>query len=108
MEKDKVRYRINQEKMNVVLRNKMISSAAERRLYDSGAGVVVEALLQLAGDSVAPRPASHGDILKEVTKRKGGGAAAAYLDQYLKILQDDRTRLIHKVGDDGGGESCED
>ena len=60
-----MRYRINQEKMNVVLRNKMISSAAERRLYDSGAGVVVEALLQLAGDTVAPRPASHQDILKE-------------------------------------------
>ena len=97
---DRVRYLICLGKMTEVLRNQMIVAAAVRRLYDEAAGQVVSSLLELGGPAV-----SHGDIVRQVARQHGGESQAArYLDQYLNILTDDRTRFLLKVGDDGGGE----
>ena len=99
LETDRVRYQICPEKMTEVVRNKIIVAAAVRRLYDEAAGQVVSSLLELTGPTVA-----HGDIVKQVSRQHGQESqAATYLEQYLNILVDDRTRFLLKVGDDGGG-----
>ena len=106
MSEDRVRFMVSLDRLSLAGRNQMIVRAAVRRLYDEGAGAVVQALLDLAGDNAVPGTVSHGDILKQITSQQGiHSEAATYLDQYLRILQDDRTRFLHKVGDDGGGQS---
>ena len=101
-----MRFTISPDKLVVVLRGQMITSAVERRLYDVTPGLVGAALLHLAGDSVAPGPVTHRDILQQVSKLQGEASqAVTFLDQQLRVLQDDRSRLLHKVGDHGGGES---
>ena len=100
LETDRVRYQICLEKMTEVLRNKIIVAAAVRRLYDEAAGEVVSSLLELGGQTL-----SHGDIVRQVGRQHGQDSqAATYLDQYLNLLMEDRTRFLLKVGDDGGGE----
>ena len=99
MEADRVRYLICLDKMTEGLRNKIIVAAAVRRLYDEAAGQVLSSLLALGGPALA-----HGDIVRQVSRQHGQESQAArYLDQYLNILTDDRTRFLLKVGDDGGG-----
>ena len=99
MEADRVRYMICLEKMTEVLRNQIIVAAAVRRLYDETAGQVLSSLLELSGPAI-----SRGDILRQVSMQHGEESEAArYLDQYLNILTDDKTRFLLKVGDDGGG-----
>ena len=106
LSEDRVRFMVSLDRLSLAGRNKMIVRAVVRRLYDEGAGAVVQALLDLAGDNAVSSPVSHGDILKQITSQQGiQSEPATYLDQYLRILQDDRTRFLHKVGDDGGGQS---
>ena len=100
METDRVRYMVCLDKMTELQRNQIIVAAAVRRLYDEAAGQVLSSLLALAGPALA-----HGDIVRQVSRQHGQDSEAArYLDQYLTILTDDRTRFLLKVGDDGGGE----
>jgi len=104
LEKDRVKFMLNLDKLALVVRNKMMASAAARRLYDEGAGAVLQSMLELAGDSPVPGPSSYADILKQLSSQQGSSSeAVTFLDQQLRLLQDDRTRFILKVGDDGGG-----
>ena len=105
MERDRVRYMISQDKMTDLLRNKIIVAAAVRRLNDEAAGQIISAMLELSGDGqVSGTAVSYGDIEKVVRRLQGEeGDAVRYLDQYLRILADDKTRFLHKVGEEGGG-----
>ena len=94
-----MRYMICLDKMTEVLRNQIILAAAVMRLYDETAGQVLSSLLDLSGPAI-----SHGDIVRQVSRQHGQESEAAkYLDQYLSILTDDKTRFLLKVGHDGGG-----
>lgn len=48
---------------------------------------------------------NHPQIEKQVEKDWGKGSSVSkYLDQYLRVMADDRSRFVDKVGDAGGGQ----
>jgi len=102
-----VMWRLKIDKCDLLLRNKMIVAAAARRLDDQ-AGKVVSSLLKIFlkyGDAPVSKPFSHLEISEQVASDHGKDSLAhIYLDQYLRVLGDDKTRFVDRVGDSGGGQ----
>jgi len=102
-------WRMDSSVMAALLRDSIIVQAATRRL-DESAGQVVASLLSLVHtNSKAWAPVSshlgHQAIQERVAADHGKDTMAhRYLDQYLKLLADDRTRFVDRVGDSGGGQ----
>ena len=92
-----------------LLRDDIIVAAASRRL-DESAGAIVASLLGLvAASSKGWAPVSchlgHHAIAERVAQEQGKDSQAAkFLDQYLRVLSDDKTRFVDRVGDAGGGQ----
>jgi len=111
-EKDQaVLWRLNMHQFELMWRDQMIVSAAERRL-DKQAGLVVQSLLKIVAE-LATHPwevtvsthFGYHTISEQVAGDHGKDSHAhIYLDQYLRVLSDDRTRFIDRVGDSGGGQ----
>jgi len=100
-------WRLNIAKCELLLRNKMIVAAAARRV-DEQAGKVVESLLRIVDrweDAPISPLFSHPIISDQVARDHGKDSLAhIYLDQYLRVLADDKTRFVDRVGDSGGGQ----
>ena len=92
-----------------LLRDDIIVAAASRRL-DESAGAIVASLLGLvAAGSKGWAPVSchlgHHAIAEKVAQEQGKDSQAVkFLDQYLRVLSDDKTRFVDRVGDAGGGQ----
>ena len=51
------------------------------------------------------QPMSLTDISRRVSEQEGEDSLArVYMEQYLRILADDRVRWVDRVGDGGGGQ----
>jgi len=102
-----VMWKLKLSRCNMFLRNKMIVSAAIKRLDDQ-AGKVVGSLLTLFSkykDAAVSPQFSHLQISEQVASDHGKDSLAhIYLDQYLRVLGDDKTRFVDRVGDSGGGQ----
>eukprot|EP00090_Calanus_glacialis_P001232 TRINITY_DN10858_c0_g1_i1.p1 TRINITY_DN10858_c0_g1~~TRINITY_DN10858_c0_g1_i1.p1 ORF type:complete len:520 (+),score=189.65 TRINITY_DN10858_c0_g1_i1:34-1593(+) len=102
-----VLWRLDIAKCDLLLRNKMIVDAAARRL-DEEAGKVVSSLLKILerwADAAVSSQFSHSTISEQVAADHGKDSLAhIYLDQYLRVLADDKTRFVDRVGDSGGGQ----
>eukprot|EP00092_Neocalanus_flemingeri_P103464 GFUD01132418.1.p1 GENE.GFUD01132418.1~~GFUD01132418.1.p1 ORF type:complete len:521 (+),score=211.52 GFUD01132418.1:39-1601(+) len=102
-----VLWRLNMKKCEQMVRDQMIVAAAGRRV-DKQAGLVVQSLLRIVerqADATVSAQFSHQAISDQVAADHGKDSLAhIYLDQYLRVLGDDRTRFVDRVGDSGGGQ----
>merc|ERR1719154_630676 len=103
-------WRLNLGRCNMMVRDQMIVAAAVRRL-DKEAGLVVQSLLKIVEKQYGQKDAtvsaliSHYSISDQVASDHGKDSLAhIYLEQYLRVLADDRTRFVDRVGDSGGGQ----
>jgi len=103
-------WRLNLGRCDMMVRDQMIVAAAVRRL-DKEAGMVVQSLLRIVEkqhgqqDATVSTLISHYSVSDQVATDHGKDSLAhIYLDQYLRVLGDDRTRFVDRVGDSGGGQ----
>lgn len=92
--------------MYIIFRDQIIISAISRRL-DKNAGDLMRQLLNL----MYVRTASWVDIsnpipyteIKDAVRKLNCSELEQYLDQYLRLIEDD-SHFIKRVGDSGGGQ----
>lgn len=95
---DTVQWKPNFSRFHEELRNQVIVSSVTRRI-DASAGVLVGIILNLMRKSSC---VSMIDISEQVDSCKDGNLIR-FKDQYIKVLEEDRTRFLDKVGNEGGG-----
>lgn len=102
-----VLWHLNIVKFELLLRNKLIIDASIRRLGDD-AGKVVSSVLKLLlnyEDAHVSRPIAYPNISDQVAADHGKDSLShIYLEQFLRVLADDKTRFIDRTGDSGGGQ----
>ena len=60
---------------------------------------------QSSAEDGVSQPVSVSDISRAVRQQQGESSlASVYLEQYLRLLTDDRVRWVDRVGDSGGGQ----
>lgn len=94
---------LNPNRFQVEFRNKILVSTVTRRI-DETAGKLMEFILSLCGKQLEPfsRHISLTEIYAHINKCIDL-KLRQYKDHYLKVLEEDRTRFIDRVGDEGGG-----
>jgi len=105
-------FRPNFGKLNQKLRDKVIVDASVRRV-DESAGKVLAVVLDLVdlgcNTNTSSTPAvstevSQYQISDKISKQYGQESHEfKFLDQYLRILVEDKARFLDKIGDRGGG-----
>ncbi|XP_066603137.1 DNA-directed RNA polymerase III subunit RPC3 isoform X2 [Prorops nasuta] len=102
-----VYWRINFDRLTQDLRDKVIVSAMTKR-FDENAGELMRQLLFLMylrtaswEDTSNPIPMSE---IKEVVKKLNYPTLLQYLDQYLRLMEEDTSQFLKRVGDAGGGQ----
>ena len=96
--KDGVQWKLNFERFHEEFRNQVIVSSVTRRI-DASAGSLVRIIINLM---VKSSSVSMVDINEQVDESKDG-TLIRYKDQYIKVLEEDRTRFMDKIGNEGGG-----
>ena len=78
------------------------------RKFDKEAGELMREMINLMylrtaswADTSNPIPYTE---IKEQVKKLNYEALERYIDQYLRLLEEDRTQFIKRVGDSGGGQ----
>ena len=108
----KILWRLNYERFQREFRDQIIVQTVTRRL-DPTAGSLMRLLLNLMNECSPWAPESihirANEIFAKVEKHvqemgDNSQRLQEFFDQYLKILEEDRTRFIDRVGDAGGGE----
>ena len=88
----------------------MLCLKSFRRLFDPHVGKVMASVLDIVSSQHSPedgvsQPMSLTDISRRVSEQEGEDSLArVYMEQYLRILADDRVRWVDRVGDSGGGQ----
>lgn len=104
MPDDGIYWRVDFDRFEQFMRDRLLISALERAL-DRPAAEVVASILRMAetqSDEWAPstNPTSHYDIERELMQ---AGGNTAMLKQYLTLLIDDKTGYVSKLVDSQGG-----
>ena len=109
-ESRQILWRINYERFQREFRDQVIVQAVTRRI-DASAGSMMRLLLNIMNETHPWDPVSCHIRLNEILdrlekQRKTSSDKDLYdfRDQYMKIMEEDRTRFIDKVGDAGGGQ----
>jgi DNA-directed RNA polymerase III subunit RPC3 len=112
-EESKILWRINYDRFHREFRDKVLVQAVTRRI-DSSAGNLMGLLLNIMNEndpwaavSCHIRQNEIAERLLKCTKESTIGSdnrLQEFHDQYLKVIEEDRTRFIDKVGDAGGGQ----
>lgn len=107
----KILWRLNYERFDREFRDQIIVSAVSRRI-DVAAGHLIRQMLNLMNENQAWADISCHLRLNEITDRLDKNQSDEetqrdldeFKDQYFKILEEDRTRFLDRVGDAGGGQ----
>ena len=102
----KILWRINYERFKREIRDQVVVQAVTKRI-DSSAGNLMRMLLNIMNEN---SPWAHvschircNEVLAKLENIEDK-RLEDFHDQYLKVLEEDRTRFIDKVGDAGGGQ----
>nr|CAG4636960.1 EOG090X04YD [Ceriodaphnia reticulata]SVE72898.1 EOG090X04YD [Ceriodaphnia reticulata] len=102
-------WRVNHDRFDVEMRNVVLVNAAATRV-DAVAGELYHLLLKLwHGNSHPDSPVTNTvafNEIKEAVRRTEmvSPGLIEHFDQYLKVLYEDSSCLVSKVGDSGGGQ----
>nr|SVE75085.1 EOG090X04YD [Daphnia dolichocephala] len=102
-------WRVNHERFDVELRYVILVNAAARRV-DATAGELYHLILKLwrecsNPDSPVTNALSFNAIKDAVRKNEGSSPLLLeHFEQYLRVLYEDSSSLISKIGDAGGGQ----
>ncbi|KAL0125937.1 hypothetical protein PUN28_004784 [Cardiocondyla obscurior] len=103
----KIYWKVNFDRFTQDLRDQIVISAATQR-FDKNVGELMRLLINLmylrtASWAATSNPIPYTDIKEEV-KKSNFQELEHYLDQYLRLLEEDSTQFIKRVGDSGGGQ----
>ncbi|XP_012215982.1 DNA-directed RNA polymerase III subunit RPC3 isoform X2 [Linepithema humile] len=103
----KIYWKVNFDRLTENLRDQIIISAMKQR-FDKNAGKLMTQLINLMHsrtvswqDTSNPIPYTE---IKEKVKMLNFPELEQYLDQYLRLIEDDSSQFIKRVGDSGGGQ----
>ncbi|XP_018398493.1 PREDICTED: DNA-directed RNA polymerase III subunit RPC3 [Cyphomyrmex costatus] len=103
----KIFWEVNFDRFTQDLRDQTVISAVTRK-FDKEAGELMRQLINLMylrtaswADTSNPIPYTE---IKEQVKKLNYEDLERYLDQYLRLLEEDKTQFIKRVGDSGGGQ----
>ena len=105
-EESKILWQINYERFNREFRDQVIVQAVTRRI-DASAGTLMRILLNLMNEHDPWAPTSYEMRYNEIYNRIETGQdrnLKEFHDQYFKVLEEERSRFVSKVGDAGGGQ----
>ncbi|XP_003703384.3 RNA polymerase III subunit C [Megachile rotundata] len=104
---DKIYWEVNFDRFTQDLRDQIIVSAMHKRL-DENAGELMRQLLFLMylrtaswADTSNPIPLTE---IKDAVKKINYPSLTQYLDQYLRLIEEDSSQFVKRVGDSGGGQ----
>nr|CAD7257046.1 unnamed protein product [Timema shepardi] len=103
-----VYWRINLDRFHQEFRDQIMVSAMERRI-DANAGELMRLLLQQMYLRTEPwaavsNPVPYTELKEVIRKQSSHPQLGVYLDQYLKVMEEDLSKFISKVGDSAGGQ----
>lgn len=91
----------------IYIRDKIVISAMAQR-FDINAGELMRQLINLMYFRTAPWATTSNPIpyteIKEEVKKLSYLELEQYLDQYLRLIEEDSSQFIKRVGDSGGGQ----
>ncbi|XP_011694091.1 PREDICTED: DNA-directed RNA polymerase III subunit RPC3 [Wasmannia auropunctata] len=103
----KIYWKVNFDRLTQDLRDQIVISAVTQK-FDKNAGELMRQLINLMylrtaswADTSNPIPYTE---IKEEVKKLNYEELEHYLDQYLRLLEEDSTQFIKRVGDSGGGQ----
>ncbi|EGI65510.1 PREDICTED: DNA-directed RNA polymerase III subunit RPC3 [Acromyrmex echinatior] len=103
----KVYWKVNFDRFTQDLRDQTVISAVTRK-FDKETGELMREMINLMylrtaswADTSNPIPYTE---IKEQVKKLNYEILERYIDQYLRLLEEDRTQFIKRVGDSGGGQ----
>ncbi|XP_018307693.1 DNA-directed RNA polymerase III subunit RPC3 [Mycetomoellerius zeteki] len=103
----KIYWKVNFDRFTQDLRDQTVISAVTRK-FDKEAGELTRELINLMylrtaswADTSNPIPYTE---IKEQVKKLNYEVLERYIDQYLRLLEEDKTQFIKRVGDSGGGQ----
>ncbi|XP_021921270.1 DNA-directed RNA polymerase III subunit RPC3 isoform X2 [Zootermopsis nevadensis] len=101
-------WRVNLDRFHQDFRDQIMVSAISRRL-DDNAGELLRQLLKQMYLRTEPwvatsNPVPFTELREAVRKQSSYPLLAQYVDQYLKIMEEDSSGFVSKVGDSSGGQ----
>ncbi|XP_024881319.1 DNA-directed RNA polymerase III subunit RPC3 [Temnothorax curvispinosus] len=103
----KIYWKVNFDRFTQDLRDQIVISAMTKR-FDKNAGELMRQLINLMYLRTASWAATSNPIpyteIKEEVKKLNYEDLEHFLDQYLRLLEEDSTQFIKRVGDSGGGQ----
>ena len=108
----KILWRLNYERFQREFRDQIIVQSVTRRI-DTMAGSLMRVLLNLMNEHNPWGDISAHIRANEISEKverlvnespSSNNQLQEFFDQYLKVLEEDRTRFIDRVGDAGGGQ----
>ncbi|KYN20584.1 PREDICTED: DNA-directed RNA polymerase III subunit RPC3 isoform X2 [Trachymyrmex cornetzi] len=103
----KIYWKVNFDRFTQDLRDQTVISAVTRK-FDKEAGELMREMINLMylrtaswADTSNPIPYTE---IKEQVKKLNYEVLERYIDQYLRLLEEDSTQFIKRVGDSGGGQ----
>ncbi|EFN64824.1 DNA-directed RNA polymerase III subunit RPC3 [Camponotus floridanus] len=104
---NKLYWKVNFDRFTQDFRDKIMVSAMTQR-FDINAGELMRQLINLMYLRTAPWTATSNPIpyteIKEEVKKLTFLELEQYLDQYLRLIEEDSSQFIKRVGDSGGGQ----
>ncbi|XP_015118884.1 DNA-directed RNA polymerase III subunit RPC3 [Diachasma alloeum] len=104
---NKVHWRVNFDRLIQDLRDKTLVEAVSR-MVDDNAGEMMRQMLFLMYERTASWADTSNPIpyieIKEKVKGLDISALTQYLDQYLRLIEEDSRQFLRRVGDSGGGQ----
>ncbi|XP_012531114.1 DNA-directed RNA polymerase III subunit RPC3 [Monomorium pharaonis] len=102
-----IHWKVNFDRFTQDLRDQIVISAITQR-FDKNAGELMKHMINLmylrtASWATTSNPIPYTEI-KEQVKKLDYEELEHYLDQYLRLLEEDSTQFIKRVGDSGGGQ----
>ncbi|KAJ9586990.1 hypothetical protein L9F63_019408 [Diploptera punctata] len=105
---DGIYWRVNFDRFHQDFRDQIMVSAISRRL-DDNAGELLRQLLKQMYLRTEPwantsNPVPFNELREAVRKQSSHPLLGQYVDQYLKIMEEDSSGFVSKVGDSSGGQ----
>lgn len=103
----KIYWTVNYDRINQDLRDEIIVSAMRKRLDENAAELIKQLLflmyLRTASWAHTSNPIPFTEI-RDAVKKVNHPLLAQHLDQYLRLIVEDTSQFLKRVGDAGGGQ----
>ncbi|XP_046394930.1 DNA-directed RNA polymerase III subunit RPC3 [Ischnura elegans] len=107
---DHVYWRVNFDRFHQEMRDQIMITSIGRRVDDHAAELLgyLFKLMYQKTDPWAPssNPISLTEIQDVIRKDFGHPSLSKYLNQYIKVLEEDSSKFVDRCGDGGGGQYC--